>query len=131
MSAPVKTSHPVVLLLAGWLVPGSAHWLLGKPGKAILFLSLIVGTFVAGMALSGFDNVYYAPHRWTMLTQFPAGAVAYVGTRLHDNTADPAAGERPRFKVGTLYTSVAGLLNVLVVMDAIHVGWMRRRGAKG
>ena len=125
MSARERKPHPVGLLLAGWLVPGCAHWLLGKRGKAVLFLVLIVGTFVVGMALSDFDNVYYAPRRWTVLTQFPAGLVAYVGSRVRER-ADPAAEERPTFKVGTLYTSVAGLLNVLVVMDAMCVAWVRR-----
>ena len=58
-----------VLLIGGWLVPGLAHWLIRRRGKAVLFFVLLVGTFVSGMVLSGFDNVYYAPRRWTFLAQ--------------------------------------------------------------
>ena len=99
---------------------------MGKPGKAVLFGSLIIGTFVAGMALSDFDNVYYKAGRWTTLTQAPVGVVAYVGTRLRDPDTDPAREQNPQFKVGVLYTSVAGLLNLLVILDAGHLGGQRR-----
>jgi len=96
VSTPVRTPHPAGLLVAGWLVPGSAHWLLGKPGKAVLFFVLLVGTFVGGMAICGFDNVYYAPRRWTALAQLPAGSVAYAGTRLRDVGTRADDEERPQ-----------------------------------
>lgn len=130
MSESDKTPHQVMLLFAGWLIPGSAHWLLGKTGKAVLFLVLIVGTFVGGMLLSHNRNVYYVQGRWTALTQMPAGIVAFVGTRLRQGPPNPAEEEGALFKVGTLYTSVAGLLNIVVVMDAVHLGWLRRKGGK-
>ena len=126
MSTQIRRPHPVVLFFAGWLIPGLAHGLLGKPGKAVLFGVLIIGTFVGGMALSDFDNVYYEDYRWSALAQAPAGIVAYVGTRLRDPDTELAAEQTPQFKVGVLYTSVAGLLNLLVILDAVHLGWQRR-----
>ncbi len=86
---------------------------------------LIVGTFVGGMMLSDFGSVYYASRRWTALAQFPAGVVALVAARVR-KAAGPADEEQPMFKLGTLYTSVAGLLNVLVVMDAFYVARTRQ-----
>lgn len=130
MRTSEKAPHPLVLLIAGWVVPGLAHWMLGKRGKAILFFVLLAGTFTAGMALANFRNVYYEPYRWTTLTQIPAGAVALAGTQLRRGGPNPEEEERELFKVGTLYTSVAGLLNIVVMMDAAYLGWTRRRGEK-
>lgn len=130
MSTPERRPHPLGLFFAAWLVPGLGHWLLAKRAKAMAFFALIVGTFVMGMALAGFQNVYYVSGRWTALTQAPAGLVAYAGTWLKQGGTDAVAEEGAYFKVGTLYTSVAGLLNLVVLMDAVHLGCMRRRGGK-
>ncbi len=130
MSRYRNAPHPTVLFIAGWLVPGLAHWLLGKRDKAVLFLVLILGTFIAGMALADWRNVYYTSGRWTALTQAPAGVAAFVGTQLRDSRTNPVEEERPMFKIGTLYTSVAALLNLVVLLDAVHVGWMRRTGGR-
>lgn len=130
MSGSDKAPHPVGLLFAGWLIPGLAHWFLGKKGKAVLFMLLIVGTFVVGMLLAHNRNVYYTQGRWTAFTQMPAGIVAFVGTTLWHGPTDYAEEEGALFKVGTLYTAVAGLLNIVVVMGAVHLGWMRRKGGK-
>src|ERR1700677_491322 len=44
---------PAVVLLAGWLVPGAGHLLLGKWVRASLLAVSIVGMFAIGVALAG------------------------------------------------------------------------------
>ena len=119
---PASAPNPLVMLVAGWLIPGLAHWMLGKRGKAILFLTLILGTFVLGMGMGNWRNVYYASGRWTALAQAPAGAAAIVGAWLREGPTDPVVEERSLFKLGTLYTAVAGLLNLVILIDALHAG---------
>ena len=44
---------PTIALIAGWLVPGAGHLLLGKWIRAILLMASIVGMFAIGIALQG------------------------------------------------------------------------------
>ena len=112
-----KAADPINTILLAWAVPGAGHLLLGRRGKAVLYFVLIVGTFVAGWAITGFRNVYFESGRWHALIQMGTGLVAAV-IGLGRSAADPQSTVMPVFEIGTLYTMVAGLLNVLVVMDA-------------
>lgn len=102
--------------------------MISRPGKAVLFFVMILGTYVTGMALSGFDNVYYAGGRYTLLTQLPGGMAALVGMWLRNPDISSASEEMPLFKIGTVYTAVAGLLNILVIMDAVYSAYVRGKG---
>ena len=44
---------PTLALLAGWLVPGAGHLLLGKWIRALLLAASILGMFAIGIALQG------------------------------------------------------------------------------
>src|ERR1035441_4676371 len=44
---------PTLALIAGWLVPGAGHLLLGKWIRATLLMASILGMFAIGIALQG------------------------------------------------------------------------------
>src|ERR1700709_1083415 len=44
---------PIVILIAGWLVPGAGHFLLRKWGRGALLLVSIVAMFSIGVSLQG------------------------------------------------------------------------------
>lgn len=127
-----------------FLFPGAGHWYQGRFGKAGLFSSCIMLLFVVGMVI-GEGRVVYASwvpqdYRWYYCLQAgvglpaaPAAVQWYRESRnpgvaplwngfmarpslqkLSDYHLDTAAG----FDLGTLYTMVAGLLNILVIFDA-------------
>ena len=48
-----KSSLPAMALIAGWLIPGLGHLLLGKWIRALLIFLSIVGMFVLGLAMQG------------------------------------------------------------------------------
>ena len=109
---------PVSAAILAWVVPGAGHLALGRRNKALLYFVLIVTTFVAGWIISGCQNVYFESGRWHVLVQMGAGAVTFI-IGLARPPADPKATVMYFFEIGTLYTMVAGLLNALVVMDAV------------
>ena len=110
----------------GLLVPGLGHFVLGRRHKAVLYFVLIVGTFLAGWFISGRENVYFTSGRWHTLVQMGTGVITFA-VGLPSEAAEPRHTVMHVFEIGTLYTMVAGLLNVLVVMDAALTGVRLRR----
>ena len=49
---------PALTLIAGWLIPGAGHLLLGKWVRGLLLMLSIIGMFAVGVALHG--KVYTA-----------------------------------------------------------------------
>lgn len=105
------------VLVVAWLIPGGGHILTGKTGKGIFFFFALFLTFVAGLVLADFrklgyiwDNAFYL--------------VGHFGSGMSLLLAGFAASQAPRewmpvrfHDAGQLYMSVAGLLNVLVMMS--------------
>jgi len=118
MDAPAKKNAGIALILA-WVVPGLGHFYLGRRGKAVIFLVLIVGAFVYGMWLGDFNNVNPARYGKAFIAEILAGAPAAAGlviARFQTATVD----EGPQiFDVSFVYICVAGLLNLLVIVDAV------------
>jgi hypothetical protein len=117
---PRRAPLPLVLFL-GWLLPGAGHFVLGRRTQAAVFFVAITGTFLAGMALTDFTNVSYEHHRYYFFAQVFNGAETLLALVL---TKGLMLGRVPRFlgvqtfDIGMLYTSVACLLNVMVVCSA-------------
>jgi hypothetical protein len=118
---------PVAALVLGWIFPGAGHAYAGQRGKAVLFGVLITGLLVAGFAMGRGTNLL--PNEWWFAPQLGAGGPAAMLTPISDLLAGPPdrsmGGARPNAnyadpvrEMGTLYTAVAGLLNLLVMMDA-------------
>jgi len=102
-------------LVAGWLVPGAGHLLLGRPWPALFVAAAVWPLFVGGMALAGWENVSQPRHPWLFVLQVLAGlptAVAAWATQTLELT------EFHRFHtVGDTFTCVAGLLNFVALGD--------------
>ena len=109
---------PVAALVLGWILPGAGHAYAGQRGKAVLFGVLITGLLVAGFAMGRGTNLL--PNEWWFAPQLGAGGPAALLTPLSQYLAirQPVDWASPVREIGTLYTAVAGLLNLLVMMDA-------------
>ncbi len=143
----VRLRNPLVAAFLAWMVPGLGHFYQGRRGKAILYAVSILGLYFAGMALAEGKVVYWRwinplvyPERfcihylgqfWMGLLTLPAliqGTLAHFGRDpiLWGFLAEPPQevlnGLHPRLgklvELGTIYTTVAGLLNILAIYDA-------------
>jgi hypothetical protein len=106
---------PVIALL-GWAVPGLGHWLLGRRTKALYLGGLILGAFAIGLLLGeGFSvaSAKFPYHWWGQLgAALPAFlADRLLGLRAQGHTVD-------RLELGVVFTTVAGIMNVVAVVDA-------------
>ncbi|MGF1634327.1 MAG: DUF6677 family protein [Phycisphaerae bacterium] len=197
MPAKRKNLPPAVVAVAGWLLPGLAHWLIGRRVRGYVIGATVLGIFLVGLLVAGVRVIqvpgydfngrrqYVAvghsangqPLQQWQLTASPFAAVIskpwYIGQVLAgpvtvltswasleiadnwrvdgtdvatgnavslqveaanaDLAADAAAGRgvqataiteawprthSPLSGVGTIYTAVAGMLNLLAIIDA-------------
>lgn len=113
-----KDRHdPFATAILGFLVPGGGHFYGGRRPKAVFFFVLVTGTFLAGLLLSDFRAVSLHEQAYWFLGQVFAGAPALLAAVLSPDWREIVRG--PGLEAGTLYTTVAGLLNVLVILDAV------------
>ena len=147
---------PVAMVLA-FVFPGLGHWYLGEKRRARLIAGGILGLFVGGMLIGGFDAVDKKDDTIWFVGQALVGPMAFGVDYIHQNhlkvkirdpatgrdtvrsawpneVRDPAtggpreaaAGQRPPSskslgrmnELGTLFSTIAGMLNLLVIVDA-------------
>ena len=115
-----------VVGLLGWLVPGAGYIYLGQRRRGYIACLAIAGTFLVGVVLGGVGSI--GPHyskAW-FVAQVLAGIPALVPTVMNvGGIADAlglsgaAGGVGKGIDLAQLYTGVAGLLNVLCVLDCL------------
>jgi hypothetical protein len=104
-------------LIAGWLVPGAGHFLLGKWGRGALLAAAILGMFAMGLAMHG---KLYASAQDILDMLGLAGdlgnGLLYLVSRVLGLGADQVQITTGDY--GTRFIVVAGLLNVIAAVDA-------------
>jgi hypothetical protein len=122
-------SRSVAAVLLAWVWPGLGHLFLRRRGKALVLMAAILALFVLGVSMSsslelhvGFED----PLAFLLsLAQMGAGA-PYLLARLMGMGADPELVRAPSYEYGNTFTAVAGLLNVLVMLDALDTARGRK-----
>ena len=112
--------------LLAWAVPGLGHAVLRRFGRGLLFGLIVLSLFVGGLAL---DGKVYEPVEGEPLSVLAAVGAAGAGVPFAvAHLGEFAAGdlESPYHDYGNTFTLVAGLLNLLVVLDAYDVAVGRR-----
>jgi len=119
-------SAPVAAMLA-WLLPGLGHWWIGERHRAVILFTATTATFWAGVAVGGVrstvtpkDNGLWIAAQLCMGPQ--ALAALYWGKSLapkRKGEPDPYKAPWPSSDIGVVYAGVAGLLNLLVILDAL------------
>ena len=124
----MSKKNPILALLLSWLIPGAGHLYIGKKGKAFAFLFALCVTFIIGYALADRRNVFFPADfirhpTLSTLGQLPMGLMAIlimIKTRISGALSGPDLRLMPLYTIGTLFTCVAGLLNVLVMFNAFR-----------
>lgn len=133
--------HVPLALIAGWVLPGAGHLLLGHRGRGLVFLVTIAATFWTGVAVGGVRaTVDPETRRLWFVAQLGAGSHALTAWAGHELWQPPAPQSSradlnlpvPRhwrlLDIAVHYTGVAGLLNVLVLLDLVARGEAIRLG---
>lgn len=109
----------------GWVVPGGGHWYLGKRGRASIFLTVVVVLLVLGVCLDGQIYQVKKDQPLTVLASFASmgNGPAHFVLRHSGWTSEGRGDNRsPFYEFGNTFILVAGLLNMLIILDAYDVG---------
>lgn len=104
-------------LLAGWLVPGAGHLLVGKWGRGALIAISILSMFVLGIAMQGklFTDAHDILDFLGLVGDMGNGLV-YIVARMLGIGADMVQVTTADY--GRIFIVGAGLLNVISAVDA-------------
>ena len=132
MARDRKEQHALFLLSVGllsWLVPGGGYYLIKEKARAAILFVTISLTFVLGL-YAGSIGVVDPVESW--LWYFAQAMASPLVILLGNHTAGggyPVYGQPNA--VGQIYTSIAGLLNLLCIVNAVYLAHMRRTQPAG
>ena len=122
-----NSTQALVVLVAGWLVPGAGHFLLKKWIRGSLLLVSIASMFAIGLALKG---EIYSPNTGDLLDILNfagdlGNGVFYLAAKALD--LGQGSVQIAIADYGTKFIVVAGLLNVISAVDAHSLATGRKR----
>lgn len=126
MALSWKDNHALFLIIIGalaWLVPGGGHLALNERRRGIIILTTVLLTFLIGLYVGSIgvvDPVHAKP--WYAAQVMNSPAVALIG-RVSANGDYPVYARAN--EMGQIYTSIAGLLNLLCIVNAIYLAHVR------
>jgi len=131
---------PLAAVLA-WLLPGAGHLYLGERRRGWLIMGGVLSLFLGGVLIGGVDSVDSRQDRLWFCAQVLCGPIAVVTDIVNQTALGPLppdwlaryeAGDadvRRRLRrkglghvneMGTLYSALAGLMNLVAILDALH-----------
>ena len=119
MDSKEETSGILIYFVGiiAWLIPGGGHCLHGRWERGIIMFFTICSTFLMGIMLGGIEMVdpkvpwYYA--------QIITGAPAIMATLIQNPQITSMEIYGRGVDLGQVYAGVAGLLNLLCILDAL------------
>ena len=121
------SARTITAVVLAYLVPGAGHFYLGKRGRAIAFFLIVLLMFLLGLAVDG--DLYTLNHSGGSLLRLLAAlgsmgsGVLYflaVGMGAHGDVTSIT------YEHGTAFTITAGLMNLLLMLDAFDIAEGRK-----
>ncbi|NOS99922.1 MAG: hypothetical protein HOP29_04785 [Phycisphaerales bacterium] len=150
MPDPAATLKLPLIGILAWLIPGAGHYAIGEHRRGIIIFATIAATFWGGVAIGGVRTTVYPEKKslWFM-GQLCGGGHALIAYAIGESSRDRllaqnltssqarsmspvqlaeltgnlvATSQWGSAEIATVYTGVAGLLNILVILDALVRG---------
>ncbi len=157
MAQPSRPLPPPLIAAASWVLPGLGYLLLGQRARGITVGVTVVVLFLMGLLIGGvrvlevpgYDdkgNAMTVGGSWVMvaapfselrekpwsIAQILAGPVAIAGMKWSIWAAPRVDVSHVRVnEIGVLYTAVAGMLNLLAILDAAGRASAAQDASKG
>ena len=116
----------MLLCLASWAIPGAGHLWQGRRAKGLIFLVALPLMFAIGLAVRG----RLFPFNWSeplvgmaAIADLGIGLPYFIAGVLGLGTGQVTA---VTYEYGNAFVIVAGLLNLLVVIDAYDIALGRK-----
>jgi TM2 domain-containing membrane protein YozV len=113
--------YVVIVAIAAWLIPGAGHLIIKRPANGLIIFIGISAAFVMGLWIGSIavinpvlEYLWYIPQ--IMVSPF----VKIIGNITVTRQLDVFG--RPN-EIGQIYTSMAGMLNLLCIVQATHIAY--------
>lgn len=120
-----RAPSAVGAVICAWLLPGLGHWWVGHRVRGVIIFVVITITFWTGVAVAGVRSAA-APREngaWVaaQLCMGPQALGAmYVSNELRARPDEQTyKAPWPASSIGVVYAGVAGLLNLVVILDVL------------
>jgi hypothetical protein len=126
MTQSWKDNHALFLIIVGllaWLVPGGGHYVLNKRRRAAVISVSIILTFLIGLYVGSVGVIYPVGAKPWYVAQIMNSPVVFLLGRVSATGNFPVYG-RPN-EIGQIYTSIAGLLNLLCIVNAVYLAHLQ------
>ena len=141
-----ERSGVMVACALAWVVPGAGHFYLGRRRRGLAFFAIVIVTFLLGLQLDGRAYLADSEHPLTYLATFANLGLGPLDLVQREATYDellwrlPSVPRRkklvldrmrrkvhsPTNEYGTTFLLTAGLMNLLLIMDAFDVAMGRK-----
>jgi hypothetical protein len=128
----LKKGHYIFLLVIGfvsWLVPGGGYFILNEKKRAVIIFLAISLLFLLGI-YAGSIGVVEPISSWPWyLAQVLNSPAVFILGNYTSGGGYPVYGRSQ--EIGQLYTSISGLLNLLCIVNAVHLAHTHKLRAAG
>lgn len=124
--APDASRRWIALVLA-WVFPGLGHAYLRRPRTALVYAAVVSVTFLLGMSFQGRLYTVEPGQPLSILATFAvygAGLLNVAGRLLSDNPGGAVLAVT--YEYGCAYLLTAGLMNLLLMLDAFDIALGRK-----
>jgi hypothetical protein len=125
-AARTEPGTTVLLCLGAWFIPGAGHLWLGRRFKGLVFLAALLVMFALGLALKGrlFPFEFSQPLvGLAAIADLGMGLAYFVAWSMGWGQGQVVA---VTYEYANAFLIVAGLLNMLVVLDAYDIACGRK-----
>ena len=125
MTAQPNVLYVMIVGLAGWCVPCAGHLMLGERSRGVIIFFAIAALFVGGLFIGSIgviDSANAGPwYMGQMLASPTVALLAKLNPTVGGLPAYPSYGKP--FEIGQIYTTIAGLLNLLCIINAVYMAY--------
>ena len=127
MEKQSKIDHGLFLAIVGlvaWAIPGAGHFAIKERKRAIIIFVTITLTFLIGLyvgSIAVVDSVGAWPWYIAQMMTSPA-----VGILAHITKTGQYVSYGKPYDIGQIYTSIAGMLNLLCIVSAVYMAYSGR-----
>ena len=124
----VPRGRAATAALLAWIVPGLGHYYLGRRRTGILFAIIVTVCFVLGLSFAGRLSTVEQGQPLTILATFAvygAGILNIAARTLSSNVGGTVLA--PTYEYGCAYILTAGLMNLLLMLDAWDIATGKKK----
>ena len=126
-TAAQDSTRAVTASLLAWVWPGLGHLFLRRRGKALVLMGAILGLFLLGLVMDARLQLHLGLEDPLALlfsvAQMGIGAPYFLARALG---LEAGVVTSPTYEYGNTFTAVGGLLNILVILDALDTARGRK-----